>query len=68
MQRNILTSADTPTAAAFAIPGKALKICRDVYCLRSVSVAAPVHVGDVVAANILGLGVDIVASRDMEAV
>ena len=27
---------------------------------------APVHVGDVIAADILGLGVDIVASRDME--
>ena len=33
--------------------------------LRNVTVAAPVRAGDVVAANLLGLGVNIVASRDM---
>ena len=33
--------------------------------LRSVKVKAPVHEGDVVVHDILGLGVDIVASRDM---
>ena len=34
--------------------------------LRGVTVQAPVKTGDVIAANILGLGVDIVASRDMD--
>lgn len=33
--------------------------------LRDVVVEAPVKAGDVVVPNILGLGVDIVASRDM---
>lgn len=33
--------------------------------LRSVEVKAPVHTGDVIVKDILGLGVDIVASRDM---
>ena len=35
------------------------------YALRNVTAAAPVRAGDVVAANLLGLGVNIVASRDM---
>ena len=33
--------------------------------LRNVTAAAPVRAGDVVAANLLGLGANIVASRDM---
>ena len=33
---------------------------------RSVAVQAPVKTGDVIVSNILGLGVDIIASRDME--
>lgn len=33
--------------------------------LRSVTVKAPIQAGDVVVKDILGLGVDIVASRDM---
>ena len=39
MQRNILTSADAPTAAAFTIPCEALKIGSDVYALRTIGVA-----------------------------
>ena len=35
--------------------------------LRDVQVSAPVRVGDVVCADILGLGVDIVAARSMNA-
>lgn len=35
------------------------------YALRNVTATAPVRAGDVVAANLLGLGVNIVASRDM---
>lgn len=34
--------------------------------LRGVTVMTPVKAGDVVAANLLGLGVDILASRDMD--
>ena len=55
-----------PVVSAKKLPKGRVVECAE--ALRSVSVAAPVHVGDVVAANILGLGVDIVASRDMEAV
>lgn len=33
--------------------------------LRQITATAPVHVGDVIASDFLGLGVDIVASRDM---
>ena len=36
-------------------------------CLRSVKLQAPVTEGQVVMADILGLGVDVVATRDMEA-
>lgn len=36
--------------------------------LHKVKVQAPVHVGDVVLANALGLGVDVVAARNIEAV
>lgn len=33
--------------------------------LRSVSVDGPVAMGDVIVADIAGMGVDVVASRDM---
>lgn len=33
--------------------------------LRQINLQAPVHSGDVVAANMLGTGIDILASRDM---
>lgn len=36
--------------------------------LRSVDINAPIKAGDVVVPNILGLGVDIIASRDMDEV
>lgn len=41
------------------------KIAACVRCLASVEVQAPVQEGDIVAENILGLGVDIIASRDV---
>ena len=44
------------------------KIAACVRCLASVEVQAPVKEGDVIAGNVLGLGVDIVASRDVESV
>lgn len=53
-----------PVVSAKKLPKGRVVECAE--ALRTVSVKAPVHVGDVVAANILGLGVDIVASRDME--
>lgn len=34
--------------------------------LREVEVSAPVQMGDVVLANVLGTGIDVVASRGME--
>lgn len=33
--------------------------------LRTVSVAAPVQMGDVVVADVLGTGVDVIATRDL---
>ena len=53
-----------PVVSAKKLPKGRVVECAE--ALRSVSVKAPVHAGDVVAANILGLGVDVVASRDME--
>ena len=42
---------------------------RDVVAmLRSITVSAPVAMGDVVASSVLGTDVDVVASRDMPAV
>jgi CxxC motif-containing protein len=41
------------------------KIAACVRCLASVEVEAPVKEGDIISGNILGLGVDIVASRDV---
>ena len=42
------------------------KILECAQALRAVSIEAPVKTGDVIVADILGLGVDIVASRDMD--
>ena len=53
-----------PVVSAKKLPKGRVVECAE--ALRTVSVKAPVHAGDVVAADILGLGVDIVASRDME--
>ena len=53
-----------PVVSAQKLPKKRVVECAE--ALRAVCVKAPVHTGDVIAANILGLGVDIVASRDME--
>jgi CxxC motif-containing protein len=40
---------------------------RDVaYAVRAVEVEAPIRIGTVVVANVLGTGVDIVTTRDME--
>jgi len=36
--------------------------------LRKTQVSAPIHMGDVVVKNVLGSGVDILASRDMKTV
>lgn len=55
-----------PVVSADTLPkGKILECAA---ALRAVTVTAPVKAGAVVAENILGLGVDIVASRDMAAV
>ena len=34
--------------------------------INKAEVLAPIHIGDVVIANILGLGIDIVATKDIE--
>ena len=39
-----------------------VEICR---ALRSLTVQAPVQMGDVIAMNVLDTGVDVVATRDM---
>lgn len=50
----------TPVPKALVLP-----ICR---ALRAVSVDAPIALGDLIYANILDTGVDIVATRDLPAV
>lgn len=42
------------------------KILACAAALRSVTVQAPIKTGDVIVSDILGLGVDIIASRDMD--
>ena len=36
------------------------------HAVRAVEVEAPIRIGTVVASNILGIGIDFVATRDME--
>lgn len=55
-----------PVVSAAVLPKERVLDCAAV--LRAVEVAAPVQAGDVIVRDILGLGVDIVASRDMEQV
>ncbi|EGO62178.1 DUF1667 domain-containing protein [Acetonema longum] len=52
-----------PVVSTAPLPKEKLMEC--VRCLTGVQVTAPVREGDVVCKNILGLGVDVVASRDM---
>lgn len=44
------------------------KIIECARCLANITVKAPVREGDAVCKDILGLGVDMIASRDIEAV
>ena len=52
-----------PVVSASVLPKERILDCAAY--LRGVKVTAPVKTGDVVVKNILGLGVDIIASRDM---
>ncbi len=54
-----------PVASAAVLPKERILDCARY--LRGVKLQAPVKTGDVVVENILGLGVNIVASRDMDA-
>ena len=52
-----------PVKTSVTVPKElVMEVCR---ALRTVCVPAPVHRGDVIVPNILGTGVDIVATRDM---
>lgn len=53
-----------PVVSKSTLPKGRIMDCAE--ALRSVAVQAPVKTGDVIVSNILGLGVDIIASRDME--
>jgi CxxC motif-containing protein len=55
-----------PVVSEKTLPKGKILACAE--ALRSVKVEAPIKEGAVVCENILGLGVDIVASRDMERV
>lgn len=55
-----------PVVSASVLPKGSILECASY--LRGVKAKAPVKTGDVIVKNILGLGVDIIASRDMEAV
>lgn len=52
-----------PVVSQKALPKAKLYDCMEV--LRKIQVAAPIKAGQVIVHDILGLGVDIVASRDM---
>ncbi|WP_288822932.1 DUF1667 domain-containing protein [uncultured Megasphaera sp.] len=53
-----------PVVSKTTLPkGKILECANE---LRNIFVEAPIKTGDVIVSNILGLGVDIIASRDME--
>ena len=54
-----------PVVSAQPLPKERIK--EAVRCLADIAVQAPVTVGDVICDNILGLGVAIVASRDLPA-
>ena len=43
------------------------KIFECIRCLKDVSVKAPVHIGDVILSNAAGTGVDIIATKNVEA-
>lgn len=53
-----------PVVSKSTLPKGRIMDCAE--ALRSLAVQAPVKTGDVIVSNILGLGVDIIASRDME--
>ena len=53
-----------PVVSAQALPKERIMDCAR--ALRRVTAEAPVRAGDVIVPNLLGLGVDILASRDME--
>lgn len=53
-----------PVVSAQTLPKEKIIACAK--ALRSVKVEAPIKEGAVVCENILGLGVNIIASRDME--
>lgn len=53
-----------PVVSASVLPKERILDCAAY--LRSITVQAPVKTGDVVVKDILGLGVDIIASRDMD--
>lgn len=52
-----------PVVSANVLPKERIMDCAAY--LRGVKVAAPVKTGDVVVENILGFGVNVIASRDM---
>jgi CxxC motif-containing protein len=52
-----------PVISKTALPKDKVIACAR--CLSTVIVAAPIHEGDVVLSNILNLGVDIIATRDI---
>lgn len=59
------TLALLPVVSKTSLPKERIVECAEV--LRKVTVEAPVAEGQVICPNILGLGVDIVASRAMDA-
>jgi len=53
-----------PVVSARALPKERISDCAR--ALRRITAKAPVRAGDVIVPDLLGLGVDIVASRDMD--
>jgi CxxC motif-containing protein len=59
------TLALLPVVSKDLLPKNRIMDC--VHALRKIAITAPICEGDIVASNILGLEVDIIASRDMAA-
>lgn len=53
-----------PVVSATSLPKEKVMDCAAY--LRGITVKAPIKTGDVIVSNILGLGVDVIASRDMK--
>ena len=56
----------TPVSVKTRTPISKEKIFDCIQALKTVEVRAPVHIGDIILKNVAGLGVDLVATKNVE--